>query len=76
MTQFQLLIAVPKSQKLQIISTSGGDNITANNPQISQDLDITGKEGSKIKLRVKAKFVSQGQSYEETFDFASLQQTI
>lgn len=69
--QFQLLIAVPKTQKLSIASTSGGDSIGPGS-DIKQVLKIVGKQGAKIKLRVKVKYVLNGGLVEEQFDFASL----
>ncbi|RLV90933.1 AP-1 complex subunit gamma-1 [Spathaspora sp. JA1] len=53
--QFQLLIAVPKTQKLTISSTSGGDSLTPGGTPIRQVLKIVGKAGAKLKLRVKDK---------------------
>ncbi|CAH2355265.1 AP-1 complex subunit gamma-1 [[Candida] railenensis] len=74
-TQFQLLIAVPKSQKLSITSTSG-DYLDASNSTIKQVLKIVGKEGAKIKLRVKVKYVANNETIEDTFDFAGFENTL
>lgn len=73
--QFQLMIAVPKSQKLSISSTSGGETLV-NGSVIKQVLKIVGKEGSKIKLRVKAKYSIEGEIVEDLFDFAGFEQTL
>lgn len=68
-SQFQLLFAVPKSQKLSISSTSGGDSLTGDGATIKQVLKITGKQGAKIKLRVKIQYNVSGKVVEDMFDF-------
>lgn len=73
--QFQLLIAVPKTQKLSISSTTGGDSLI-NGSEIRQVLKIVGKQGSKVKLRVKAKYVKNGETNEDQFDFAGFDLTL
>ena len=73
--QFQLLIAVPKTQKLSISSTSGGDTLV-NGSDIKQVLKIVGKQGSKVKLRVKAKYTLNGETVEDLFDFAGFSLTL
>lgn len=60
----QLLIAVPKSQKL-VISLTLGDRLP-----MRQTLKLTGKEGSNVKLRVKLKYEANGAPRENQFDFA------
>ncbi|KAI5950720.1 APL4 [Candida jiufengensis] len=72
--QFQLLIAVPKSQKLTITSTSG-DTLNLGQ-KIHQNLKIVGKEGSKIKLRVKLKYNYNNESIEDQFDFSGFNETL
>lgn len=72
----QLLIAVPKTQKLSISSTSGGDSLSSASLVIKQVLKITGKEGSKIKLRVKVKYTLDGATVEDMFDFAGFTSTL
>lgn len=82
--QFQLLIAVPKSQKLTISSTSGGDSLiggsaTTTNESIRQTLKIVGKQGAKIKLRVKVKYHinnNENNSVEDQFDFAGFENNL
>ena len=78
--QFQLLIAVPKSQKLTITSTSGGDSLIGSsnpNESIRQILKIVGKQGAKIKLRVKVKYnINNSNSVEEQFDFAGFKSNL
>lgn len=69
--QFQLLIAVPKTQKLSLASTSGGDSLIGPGSDIKQVLKIVGKQGAKIKLRVKVKYALNGNPVEDQFDFAS-----
>lgn len=71
----QLLIAVPKTQKLTMSTTSGSDSLVSSNV-IKQVLKINGKEGSKIKLRVKVKYSLDGATTEDQFDFAGLKQTL
>lgn len=73
---FQLLIAVPKTQKLSISSTSGGDSLAPGGSPIRQVLKVVGKAGSKIKFRVMAKYVLNGQAVEEQFDFAGINLTL
>ncbi|AOA63103.1 AP-1 complex subunit gamma-1 [Komagataella phaffii CBS 7435] len=64
-----LLLAVPKSQKLQLspISTTtlqaGGSAL--------QTFKITGAEGSKIKLRAKLGYSTVGQAVTKQFEFSS-----
>lgn len=65
----QLLFAVPKTQKLTISTTAGSDSLVTSNV-IKQVLKITGKQGSKIKLRVKLKYNVDGATAEDQFDFA------
>lgn len=72
----QLLIAVPKTQKLAISSNSGGDSLSTPSLVIKQVLKITGKEGSKIKLRVKVKYTLDGANTEDLFDFAGFSSTL
>ncbi|KAK6462462.1 adaptin N terminal region-domain-containing protein [Scheffersomyces coipomensis] len=72
--QVQLLIAVPKSQKLTITSTSG-DSINPGQ-SIKQTLKLAGKEGSKIKLRVKIRYALNNDIIEEQFDFAGFANTL
>lgn len=76
--QFQLLIAVPKTQKLHITSTSGGDSLIYNQNQIRQVLKISGQPGSKLKLRIKLKYRVDGGGglVEDQFDFAGFKQTL
>lgn len=64
------MVAVPKSQKLTISSTSG-DTLTSENP-IVQHLKVSGKEGTKVKFRVKAKYNVGGSFQEEMFDVAGI----
>lgn len=71
----QLLIAVPKSQKLTIASAAG-DNSLSNGKSIKQLLKITGKQGSKIKLRVKITYTLNHQNVEDMFDFAGIKETL
>lgn len=71
----QLLIAVPKTQKLTI-STSGGDSLSPHSSPLKQVLLIVGKPGSKIKLRVKARYTINGDAAEEHFDFAGFSKTL
>lgn len=73
---FQLLIAVPKTQKLSISSTSGGDSLAPGSAPIRQVLQVVGKGGAKIKFRVKAKYTLDGQTVEEQFDFAGISLTL
>lgn len=70
LTQFQLLVAVPKSQKLTISSTSG-DTLTASTP-IVQHLKIAGKEGAKVKFRVKVVYNADGAPHEDMFDSSGI----
>lgn len=69
-SQFQLMVAVPKSQKLTISSTSS-EVLTPGNP-IVQHLKVSGKEGAKVKFRVKAKYNVDGSLHEDMFDVAGI----
>lgn len=71
----QLLIAVPKTQKLTMTTTFGSDSLVTSN-EIKQVLKISGKEGSKIKLRMKVKYSLDGSTTEDHFDFAGFKQTL
>lgn len=71
----QLLIAVPKTQKLTMSTTAGSDSLVTGNV-IKQVLKISGKEGSKIKLRVKVKYNLDGATTEDQFDFAGFTHTL
>ncbi|GBL49225.1 hypothetical_protein [Candidozyma auris] len=73
--QVQLLFAVPKSQKLNITTTAGSDSLVTSNV-IRQALRITGKAGSKVKLRVKVKYRLDGTPREDQFDFAGFTGTL
>lgn len=71
----QLLIAVPKTQKLTMSTTSGSESLVGGNA-IKQVLKISGKEGSKVKLRVKVKYSLDGVSTEDQFDFGGFTHTL
>lgn len=71
----QLLIAVPKTQKLTMSTISGSDSLVGGSV-IKQVLKISGKEGSKVKLRVKVKYNLDGVTTEDQFDFAGFTHTL
>lgn len=71
----QLLIAVPKTQKLTIATTSGTDSLVTSNV-IRQVLKIAGAPGSKVKLRVKVKYQLNGESRDDQFDYGSFKETL
>lgn len=70
----QLLIAVPKTQKLTMTSIS--NPVIPPNSFATQDLKIVGNAGSKIKLRVKFTYNSQGVASTEQFDFGQITETL
>lgn len=74
-TDFQLLIAVPKSQKLAITTTTL-PSLVAPLDVIVQHIKITGSPGAKIKLRVKMSFKVGGKDVGEMFDFSGFDQTL
>lgn len=74
-TDFQLLIAVPKSQKLTI-TTNNQPKLINRLDVIVQNIKITGNSGSKIKLRVKITYKVNGQLVERLFDFSKFDQTL
>ncbi|CUM67765.1 uncharacterized protein PRCAT00005470001 [Priceomyces carsonii] len=74
-TQFQLLIAVPKSQKLTISSNLGGDTLTSGSV-IKQTLKVVGKPDSKIKFRVRARYLLDGRNVEDQFDYSGFDLTL
>ncbi|KAI3404439.2 APL4 [Candida oxycetoniae] len=74
--QVQLLIAVPKTQKLNITSTSGKGFLVYGKDQINQILKIVGRPGAKLKLRVKLKYKIDGVPTEDQFDFAGFEKTL
>lgn len=77
-TDMNLLIAVSKSQKLTILPHSAAANSGANNDMISgdgnsfyiQEIRITGKEGSKLKMRVKFEYNVNNGKKQVMFDYA------
>lgn len=71
----QLLIAVPKTQKLTITTNAGSDSLVTSNV-IKQSLKVVGAAGSKLKLRVKVKYNVSGASLEDQFDFARFTSTL
>ncbi|EGV66541.1 clathrin associated protein complex large subunit [Yamadazyma tenuis] len=73
-TNFQLLIAVPKSQKLTI-STNNLVNLVSPSDVIVQNIKLTGKEGSKVKFRIKFNYHLNGKLVEHMFDY-SLKQNL
>lgn len=73
--QVQLLIAVPKAQKLTISTIAGSDSLVTS-AEIRQVLKIVGKSGSKVKLRVKVKYRVDGVTTEDQFDFGKIEQTL
>lgn len=74
--QFELMFAVPKGQKLTISTTAGGDSLIPGGSPIRQNLKVIGKQGAKIKFRVKVKYTSNGIPTEEQFDFAGFKNTL
>ena len=73
--KFQLLIAVPKSQKLSISTISGGEYIEPMST-CRQFLKLEGKKGSKIKLRIKATYELNGKENTVSFDWAGFERTL
>lgn len=73
-SDLQLLIAVPKTQKLTMSSISN-HNIEPKN-FVTQDLKIIGIENSKIKLRVKFEYNINDSKIVEQFDFGKFKQTL
>ncbi|QBM87031.1 AP-1 complex subunit gamma-1 [Metschnikowia aff. pulcherrima] len=71
----QLLIAVPKAQKLTIATTSGTDSLIFSNV-IRQTLKVAGAPGSKVKLRVKIRYSLNGQARDDQFDYAGFEKTL
>lgn len=71
----QLLIAVPKTQKLTIVTTSGTDLLVGKDV-IKQLLKVEGKEGLKVKLRVKVKYSVNMTPCEDQFDYAGFSKTL
>jgi AP-1 complex subunit gamma-1 len=68
-SKFQILFAVPKTQKLTILNSSNSSDI-APNSDFKQELKIVGKEGTKLKLRIKASYEINGESKLQQFDHA------
>ncbi len=73
-SDLQLLIAVPKTQKLTMSSISS--HTIQPFATVTQDLKIVGTPNSKIKLRIKFEYVKDGEKFTEQFDFGKLKQTI
>ena len=62
-----------KISKINHYSTSGGDSLIVVVTLMNQltNFKIVGKQGAKIKLRVKVKYnINNSNSVEEQFDFA------
>jgi AP-1 complex subunit gamma-1 len=70
----QLLIAVPKTQKLTMSSISS--LAISPNGYVTQDLKIVGTSGSKIKLRVKVAYDAAGTRHSEQFDYGGFSQAL
>ncbi|ODV94854.1 hypothetical protein PACTADRAFT_50706 [Pachysolen tannophilus NRRL Y-2460] len=76
LTNFNFLVAVPKSQKLQI-SPMNENSIRSKGGFISQSLNISGKPGGKLKLRVKVSYNVNGDGQrDEQFDFNGFSATL
>ncbi|CCH43372.1 AP-1 complex subunit gamma-1 [Wickerhamomyces ciferrii] len=73
-SNLQLLIAVPKTQKLTMSSIS--NPIIDEFGIVTQDLKIVGSKSSKIKLRVKFEFDINGVKQTEQFDFGKFKETL
>lgn len=73
----QFLIAVPKSQKLTI-STNPNTNMTMVNAGdlVLQNIKLLGKEGSKIKFRIKISYSVNGEAKDQQFDFSGFEQNL
>lgn len=74
LSNLQLLIAVPKTQKLTMSSISA--HSIQPNSFVTQDLKIVGTAGAKIKLRVKFEYDDQSGRHTEQFDFGGLKDTL
>ncbi|CDK27897.1 unnamed protein product [Kuraishia capsulata CBS 1993] len=72
-SQISMLVAVTKSLKLQLLPMTG----TSIGPgdSVYQQLSVSGKQGAKIKLRVKLSYENVA-PVETQFDFAGLGQTL
>lgn len=67
-SQFNLLLAVPKSQKLTI-TTNEQSSLNNGNDVIIQNIKVVGKEGSKLKFRVKFNYHMGQEVVEHMFDY-------
>lgn len=66
-SQFNLLLAVPKTQKLSI-TTNEQNSLMSGTDVIVQNIRVVGKAGSKLKFRVKFNYRLGEQLIEEMFD--------
>lgn len=68
-SKFQILFAVPKTQKLTILN-SNNLSIINSNDEFKQELKVIGKENTKLKLRIKVDYQINGIEQLEQFDYS------
>ncbi|ODQ78411.1 hypothetical protein BABINDRAFT_162641 [Babjeviella inositovora NRRL Y-12698] len=73
-SDISMLIAVPKSQKLQLSNISSP--LIQAGGTAKQTMKVNGKEGGKLKLRIKLGYSVDGQAIEEQFDFGGFGRTL
>ncbi|KAJ1728973.1 clathrin associated protein complex large subunit [Coemansia biformis] len=74
MSALNFLVAVPKSQKIQIHPPSG-QHISVGS-SVTQLLRVSNPTKAALRLRMKIMFDSNGQKYEDTFDFGGFPPSI
>ncbi|KAJ2853432.1 clathrin associated protein complex large subunit, partial [Coemansia erecta] len=73
-SDLNFLVAVPKSQKLQIMPPSG-QHITAGST-VTQQVKIANPSKTALRLRMKLAFTTDGQKIEKMFDYAGFPSTV
>ncbi|KAJ2547652.1 clathrin associated protein complex large subunit, partial [Coemansia sp. RSA 1933] len=73
-SDLSFLVAVPKSQKLQIMPPSG-QHVSAGST-VTQQVKIANPSKSALRLRMKLAFATDGQKVENMFDYAGFPSTV
>ncbi|KAJ1782861.1 clathrin associated protein complex large subunit [Coemansia sp. RSA 2399] len=73
-SDLNFLVAVPKSQKLQIMPPSG-QHVTAGST-VTQQVKIANPSKTALRLRMKLAFTTDGQKIEKMFDYAGFPSTV
>ncbi|KAJ1992855.1 clathrin associated protein complex large subunit [Coemansia spiralis] len=73
-SELNFLVAVPKSQKLQILPPSG-QHVSAGS-SVTQHIKIANPSKTHLRLRMKLSFMADGQNNESMFDYSGFPSTV